>query len=331
MYRIIVILLALLLDIKLGDPPNYIHPLILMGRFLSFGRNKVFGNRQLTTRNQFWFGVLWTVTGISLFSFPFQYLKKRRYQRRHTPPLKRLFKLPVATLFHAVLLKLVFAYRGLRRAVIDIGSALDANNLPEARRLLSWHLVSRDTGELSAEEVAAATIESLAENITDSVTAPLLAYAVGGLPAAWAYRFVNTADAMWGYRTEEFEYLGKLPARLDDVLNWLPARLTGWLLVVAAWLSPDANSRHAARTMLTQYHQTASPNAGWTMSAMAGALGLTLTKRNTYELIGGQRDPDVTAIKQALRLADICIVLVVITICIGQAVNQVLKIGRKRI
>jgi adenosylcobinamide-phosphate synthase len=324
MFRIIVLLLALLLDLKLGDPPNSIHPLILMGRFLSLGGGFVvkIKNKQLTTRNLFWFGVFWTITGIGLFSLPFQYLKSRRlkqHRQGYISRLKKFLKLPAAALSHAVLLKPVFAYRGLRRAVIDVVNALETNNLPEARRLLSWHLVSRDTGKLSPEEVAGATIESLAENITDSVTAPLLAYAVGGLPAAWAYRFVNTADAMWGYRTEEFEYLGKFPARLDDALNWLPARLTGWLLVVATWFSPGANSRRAAQTMLTQHRCTASPNAGWTMSAMAGALGITLTKRDVYGLNGGQKNATTVTIKQALRLADICVALSIVLICTSLA------------
>jgi adenosylcobinamide-phosphate synthase len=214
-------------------------------------------------------------------------------------------------LLQPLLLKPLFAYRNLRRAVLDVAVALAAGDLAEGRRLLSWHLVSRDTSELSPEEVAGAAIESLAENLTDSLTAPLLAYAGGGLPAAWAYRFVNTADAMWGYRTAEFEQLGKFPARLDDVLNWLPARLMGWLLVIAAGFAAE-DPHQAARVMLAQHGRTASPNAGWTMSAMAGALGITLTKRQVYELAGGPHRPDVMAIHRALRLADVAAGLAVV-------------------
>jgi adenosylcobinamide-phosphate synthase len=170
--------------------------------------------------------------------------------------------------------------------------------------------------------VAGATVESLAENLTDSLTAPLLAYAAGGLPAAWAYRFVNTADAMWGYRTAEFEQLGKSPARLDDLLNWLPARLTGWLLVSAAWLAGE-DSRGAARTMLAQHNRTASLNAGWTMSAMAGALGVTLSKQAVYRLEGGRAEPNAAIIERALRIADICVGLTVIFIGIGLSVVRI--------
>jgi adenosylcobinamide-phosphate synthase len=213
-------------------------------------------------------------------------------------------------ILHPFLLKPVFAYRNLRRAVLSVAEALAQGELAEARRLLSWHLVSRNTGDLNAAEVAGAAIESLAENLTDSLTAPLLTYASGGLPAAWAYRFINTADAMWGYRTPEFEQLGKFPARLDDWLNWLPARLTGWLLVAAAWLTGQ-NTSGAARTMLAQHGRTLSPNSGWTMSAMAGALGVTLDKRDVYQLAGGTGWLDVMTIHRAVHVADVCVGLIV--------------------
>ena len=342
MTKIVVILLALLIDLTLGDPPNRFHPLLLMGRWLSWGR------KLAPSRRRFWFGAGWTVAGTILFTWPFILTKKsslfvrmsfrgakrreistevacRRKSRRFLSPLpsvrndisqssadrwesKGRPESLLTIVAHSVALKPVFAYRNLRRAIIEVSRALEANDLPEARRLLSWHLVSRDTGHLTEAEVAGATIESLAENLTDSLTAPLLAYAAGGLPTAWAYRFVNTADAMWGYRNPEFEQLGKFPARLDDLLNWLPARLTGWLLVVAAWLARE-DGRNAARTMLAQHGRTASLNAGWTMSAMAGALRVTLTKEGVYALAGGQRTPDGLAIRRALRVADICVAL----------------------
>jgi adenosylcobinamide-phosphate synthase len=332
---------------------------MLMGRWLSFGR-KLTSGRILTTRRRFWFGAIWTLVGIGLFSWPFWKLESKRGKKQPNPQKHKTQKtsslhpasptcwdiilhpssliphpsslIPSAEFIltkeglraglHPLLLKPIFAYRGLRKAVKAVAKALANNNLTEARRLLSWHLVSRDTHELSEAEIAGAAIESLAENLADSLTAPLLAYAAGGLPAAWAYRFVNTVDAMWGYRTPEFEQLGKFPARLDDALNWLPARLTGGLLVVAAWLSGN-DARNAARTMLAQHHHTASPNAGWTMSAMAGALGVTLTKRGVYELAGGQNELNVATIRRALRLADICVGLCVGLVCSGVIVARI--------
>jgi adenosylcobinamide-phosphate synthase len=298
MTRALIILLALMLDLALGDPPNRFHPLLLMGRWLNTGR------RMAPTRRRFWFGAAWTVAGALLFALP---LWKAEGGRRKDEN----FSLhPSSFILHPFLLKPVFAYRNLRRAVLSVARTLERGSLPEARRLLSWHLVSRDTRELSQSEVAGAAIESLAENLTDSLTAPLLAYAIGGLPAAWAYRFINTADAMWGYYTPEFEQLGKFPARLDDALNWLPARLTGWLLVLAAGLTGQ-DSRSAARTMLAQHRRTPSPNAGWTMSAIAGALGVTLDKRGIYRLEGGQGRLDPATIRRAMRVVDVGAGLVV--------------------
>ena len=232
--------------------------------------------------------------------------------------LERFERLPIVS--DAVLLSLVISYRNLRRAVRDVATALEADDLGEARRLLSWHLVSRDTSQLSEAEVAGAAIESLAENITDGFTTPLLVYALGGLPAAWAYRYINTSDSMWGYRNEEFEYLGKFPARLDDVVNWVPARLTGWLLVVAAQAIGE-RGWGAARTMLAAHDETSSPNAGWTMSAMAGALGVTLTKRGVYALDGGQSELDVPVIYRSIRIANVCVGLVILT-AIGVAITR---------
>ncbi|MBN1995761.1 MAG: cobalamin biosynthesis protein CobD [Anaerolineae bacterium] len=332
MFRVIVILLALFLDLAFGDPPNRFHPLMLMGQWLTFGK-RLGLNNSLTMRSQFWFGTFWTLAGIGLFALPFGLIEKKQMPLL-IPKLNlvtnkiRPFPLHLSTfILQPLFLKPVFAYRGLRQAVSQVAKALANEDLVEARRLLSCHLVSRDTDQLSEAEIAGAAIESLAENLTDSLAAPLLAYAGAGLPGAWAYRFVNTADAMWGYRTPEFEQLGKFPARLDDALNWLPARLAGWLLVGAAWLARE-DAGNAVQTMLSQRHQTASPNAGWTMSAMAGALRVTLNKRGVYELAGGQAKLNAAAIERALRIADICVGLSVAMICLGLIAAKILVRGR---
>lgn len=321
-----VLLLALALDLIWGDPPNRLHPVMLMGRWLTWGR------RLAPDRYRFRFGTGWTLAGTVLFALPWVILNKKTMSKPETATsqftIAHSSRLPLRLASHllipALCLKTVFAYRNLRRAVSQVAQVLAADNLSEARRLVSWHLVSRDTGQLTGPEVAGAAIESLAENLTDSVTAPLLAYALGGLPAAWTYRFINTADAMWGYRTPEFEQLGKFPARFDDLLNWLPARLTGWLLVLAAYLAGE-DAHQAARTMLDQHQRTPSLNAGWTMSAMAGALGVTLSKRGVYRLNGGRQAADGNTIRRALKIADICISLIT-----GSALLTMIVLNRWR-
>ena len=183
----------------------------------------------------------------------------------------------------ALLLKLSFSLFALTKVGHEVRQALEQLNLPEARRLLGFHLVSRDTNSLSESEVAGATVESLAENLSDSVVAPLFYFALFGLAGAWVYRFVNTADAVLGYREGTLEHLGKAAARLDDALNFVPARLSALLLCVAA-PAANADPGNAWRTVRRDAGKTPSPNAGWTMAAAAGGLNVRPDKRGTYTL-----------------------------------------------
>jgi adenosylcobinamide-phosphate synthase len=210
----------------------------------------------------------------------------------------------------------LLAYRALDRAVGQVQAALARGDLSEARRLLSWHLVSRPTAELRADEVAAAAIESLAENLSDSLVASLLAYLLGGLPGLAIYRFCNTADAMWGYRDQRYEYLGKAAARADDGLNLAPARITAALIALASQI---VNGRGLLAWCVARrdHGGTASPNAGWPMAAMAGALDTTLTKRGHYMLGDGRRTPDPALIGEARRIARWVIMFAVIGLAIG--------------
>jgi adenosylcobinamide-phosphate synthase len=207
----------------------------------------------------------------------------------------------------AWLFKTTFALRGLAQAAIAVHGPLAQGDLPQARQQLSWHLVSRDTSQLDAAQVAAATIESVAENASDGVLAPLLYYAIGGLPAALGYRFLNTADAMWGYRDPAREWLGKPAAWLDDLANLLPARLTALCLLLAAPLC-DGDLRRGWLIWRRDAGTTASPNAGHPMSAMAGALGMALEKVGHYRLGAGQRQPTGADITRAVRLLRVAMI-----------------------
>jgi adenosylcobinamide-phosphate synthase len=216
---------------------------------------------------------------------------------------------PWRGLAQAWVLKMTLSLRGLAAAAGEIETALDADDLPEARRLVSWHLVSRDTSALSAAQVAAAAVESVAENTSDSLVAPLVYYAVGGLPAALAYRFLNTADAMLGYRDPEHEWLGKVPARLDDLANLAPARLTAMAFVLSAPLV-GLDAAGAWRVWRRDAGTTASPNAGHPMSAAAGALGVELEKVGHYRLGAGGRAATPTDIRRAVNLMAVATALV---------------------
>ena len=277
--------LALLLDLILGEPGNRWHPVAWIGRGL--GRARRWAPRGPTVL--LCFGAL-VVLGSSLLTAAFAATLER-----WTAPIGWM-SLP----FQAWLLKCTFSLRRLAEAAREVKLALALGSLEEARRLVGWHLVSRPTESLSAGQVASATVESVAENLTDSVVAPLFFFLLFGLPGAWVYRVVNTADAMWGYREGELEYLGKPAARLDDLLNWIPARLAGIGIVLGALISGAATG-NAWKTMWRDRHRTASPNAGWTMAAMAGALGIALEKPGAYRLGEGPL-PTVESIDRAVRI-----------------------------
>ncbi len=202
----------------------------------------------------------------------------------------------------AVLLKSTFSLRELRRAALGIKRLLLEEKLDEARRELR-SLVSRDTRGLPGPLLVSATVESVAENVSDSFVAPLLYFLLLGVPGAIAYRAVNTLDAMVGYHGH-YEYSGKFASRLDDVVNFIPARLTALLLVLAAVLSRrDGGS--SWQVMLSDHARTESPNAGWPMAAAAGALNVRLEKPGQYQLgqAGVPLVPQV--IDDGLRLMEI--------------------------
>ncbi|MFO8143238.1 MAG: adenosylcobinamide-phosphate synthase CbiB [Dehalococcoidales bacterium] len=157
-------------------------------------------------------------------------------------------------------------------------------NLDRARSALQA-LVSRDTSSLPRPLLVSAAVESTAESACDSFVAPLLFFLIFGVPGALAYRCVNTLDSMIGYHGK-YEYLGKFPSRLDDVLNYIPARITAMLVVAAAFFS-GRDYRRSWRVAFGEHGQTDSPNAGWPMAAAAGAMGVRLEKVGQYRLGNG--------------------------------------------
>ena len=282
------LLLAIGIDLLLGEPPNRWHPVVWMGRLIAALRRRA--PRQGRMRAFFYGGAIMLISGILAAGLGVA--------------LQRLLDgLPwlLRGILEAAALKTCFSWRGLAAAARQVQQALAQPNLPQARHLLAWHLVSRDTSALSASEVSAATIESVAENASDSLMAPLFYYAIGGLPGALLYRLVNTADAMLGYRDAEREWLGKIPARLDDLANVIPARLTAALLVAAAFIYRH-DARRTWRIWRRDAGQTASPNAGHPMSAMAGALGVELVKIGYYRLGGGLKPPTPADISRAIGM-----------------------------
>lgn len=224
------------------------------------------------------------------------------------PVQSALFRLPFGLLFVALLASALIAQRSLHRHVADVARALENGGL-DAGRAAVGHIVGRDTAALDDAGVARAAIESLAENFSDGVVAPVLWMIIGGLPGAALYKAINTADSMIGHRTPRYEAFGWAAARLDDLVNLPASRLSAILIVAAAALGGDA-AAPAWRAVLRDAPKHRSPNAGYPEAAIAGALGLALAGPRTYggvqvddALMGqGRRDASAADIRRALAL-----------------------------
>lgn len=278
------VVVAFALDGLFGEPPAPLHPVVWMGKALGavgapWPRLPPFG--------QFLCGAAAWIVGCGAVAAVAALAMALLGRLPQLPPWTLLAQM----LLLGILLKPLLAWRMLRDEVAGVESAL-ATGLEAGRQRLS-RLVSRDTRHLSAAEIRESALESLAENLSDSLVAPLFWFSLGGLPAAALYRFANTADAMWGYR-ERWEWAGKWTARADDVLSYVPARLTALLLALIA-RRPPTGLRAVARV-------TPSPNGGWPMGMLALALGVRLRKPGVYALNAGGPEPRATDTRRAIGL-----------------------------
>lgn len=288
--------LALLVDRLWGEPRAAWHPVVWIGHYLGRAGRRIAPaagsvppspdyRRLLLGALAWWAGAatVWCVAAVVQHG---------------------VSRLPgwVALPLLALLLKPLLAWRMLREEVAAVEAAL-AQSLAAGRARLA-RLVSRDVSALSAAEVRESAIETLAENLNDSVLAPLFWFVLLGLPGAALYRFANTADAMWGYRGR-WEWAGKWAAWADDLLSWLPARITAALLLLGA---PAA----AWRALPAEARRTASPNGGWPMGAMALRLGVRLGKPGVYVLNPAAREPDAGDVARAGKYASKVVVAHVI-------------------
>jgi adenosylcobinamide-phosphate synthase len=293
-------LLALLLDYCFGEPPVCWHPVVYMGNYLGWA-GRLFapavGKPVRSTWGVFTAGaVAWSV-GVLLVSL-----------------LAAILSLCIArldwllqVLLLGLLLKPMLAWRLLRDEVRDVELALQ-RSLPEGQQQVA-RLVSRDVNTLDAAQVRQAAISTLAENLNDSVVAPLFWFVLLGLPGAAVYRFANTADAMWGYRGErdgrDWTWAGKWAARADDVLCWAPARITGLLICL---LFKGRGLPELCRTA----QQTPSPNGGWPMGALALGINVCLEKKGVYCLNVQGDSPRSNHTEAALHVCAHVVVLIAV-------------------
>ncbi len=285
----IALLFAFALDRAFGEPATRWHPVGWMGRYLGWIGGRIAPREPQPERDlrSFWSGALAWWGGALLVLVAALLLQELAVA------------LGVAgAVVAGIALKTMLSWRMLHDEVRDVEIAL-GQSLDSGRRQLG-RLVSREVMRLDESQVRESAIESLAENLNDSVVAPVFWFLVAGLPGAMLYRFANTADAMWGYRGlragADWTWAGKWAARADDVLSWVPARITALLIAVVA-------GGLRFRTLREEARRTPSPNGGWPMAAMALALGVHLRKPGVYELNAGASAPRAAHTARALRFS----------------------------
>jgi adenosylcobinamide-phosphate synthase len=293
------LLIAFAIDHFFGEPPVRLHPVVWMGNCLNWAAENVLPksakDKTVPDYSSFLAGAgVWIALAalILIVAYSFQGM---------------ILQLPAvwAALLLGLLLKPLFAWRMLRCEVQAVETALQ-ESLGAGRARLSM-LVSRDTTALTETQVRESAIETLAENLNDSVIAPIFWFVVLGLPGAAVYRFANTADAMWGYKGiykgRNWKWAGKWAARADDVLSWLPARITAVLL----WLVTGSGSGFKVTSFWSRLRQeavkTPSPNSGWPMATMALILNIQLSKPDVYTLNASGNAPNASDTQKSVKLA----------------------------
>ncbi len=264
------VVLGFLIDCVLGDPERLWHPVCGIGSMISFWQKRLRAWFPDTPRGQYWAGVLlWPLVVVPSYLIPFALL----YAAGMVHPAARF---ALETMFCWQ----IFAAKSLKVAALRVYRALKEGDLPLARKYVSW-IVGRDTAHLDEAQVTKAAVETVAENASDGVIAPLCFLLLGGAPLGFAYKAVNTLDSMVGYKNDEYLYFGRFSARMDDVCNFIPARLSGLLFVLAS-RPAGLDTRRAWICFRRDRLKHASPNSAQTESACAGALGVQLAGNAYY-------------------------------------------------
>lgn len=290
-----VLLLAVLIDLTVGEPPTKLHPVVWLGTLIYFFK------RNAPLSHRFVYGVFVGVSCI-FFASSIALIVLWISNAEWMPAIAGLF-------IEAFFLKCTFAIRRLLYAGDEVYMALCEEGLDAARQKLSMY-VSRDTSKLGESEVSSAVIETMSENFVDSILTPLFYYAIFGplgLVAAYAYKAVSTLDSMVGYKDEEHIDMGKFSARFDDILNWATARLSVFFVVAASavlnlFKGSAYDPEEAKSCAFRDCRVPSSPNSGYPMAAVAGALKIRLEKPGTYVLGQDYVLPEGEDIKRASQL-----------------------------
>ncbi|HVZ62589.1 MAG TPA: cobalamin biosynthesis protein [Candidatus Nitrosotalea sp.] len=306
---IIAAVFALALDFIFGDPVNRYHPTAwigkLIGKFVPYAKS----TNHITEKINGVFLIVLVIVIVSiliiLFSSSLKYL-----ENFDSNELYKILFIGASIILIGLLLKTTIAIKGMEVHASKIMNYLSKNDLDGARTQLSM-IVKRDTASLDKQHVISATLESISENIVDGITGPLFYFSFFGLVGAFVYRTVNTADSMIGYKTEIFRNVGWFAANCDKILNFLPSRITS-LVMVFSCIILKKDWRHSIHVMKRDGSKTESPNAGYPMATLAGALGIRLEKVEHYVLGDGNSEITENHFRSAISIMKVTSILFVL-------------------
>ena len=284
---LLILSLAFLIDLVFGEVPDRIHPTLWMGKVTAYFKSKLKNENSRVEKIN---GVLLCLLLIVLFVIPVYFMLFWVHE---------FFGWLPYIVASAIILQTTFAIKCMKQYTLPVADSVEKGDYDRARQLLPF-IVRRNPTELTKRHIISAAVETIAEGTTDGITSPFFYFALFGVPGAVAFRVVNTLDSMVGYKDLDHINIGWFSAKMDTIANYIPSRLTAILMMLSALLLRE-NWRKSWRILQRDRKNTASHNAGWTISTMAGALNIQLEKPGFYK-IGDNNDLSPTHIIKALRI-----------------------------
>lgn len=296
---LLIVAFALGLDFAVGDPKNRFHPTAWIGKLIGRIIPSAKTNSSLSEK----------INGIIFVIFVTGLVSLILYTIDFGINLISLdvVGLIVSVIVGSILLKTTIAIRGMENHAMKVVNCIKNNDIQSARENLSM-IVKRDTTELDKNHVLSGVLESVSENTVDGVTGPLLYFGLFGIFGAFAYRVVNTFDSMIGYKTQMFRNLGWFAANCDKILNYIPSRLTGLIMILGSFILRN-DWKQSYQIMIRDNSKLESPNAGYPMAALAGALNTTFEKIDHYKIGDGNTELDISHIKSSIALMKVTSIL----------------------
>ncbi len=303
---ILVVFFALVLDFAVGDPRNKFHPTAWIGSLIA----------KLTPHTKHSSEILEKLGGIFIIFISSGIVVSLLIFLNIGIKLITIdyIYIIISIIIGGILLKTTIAIKGMERHALAVVTALEQNNISSARDNLSM-IVKRNTTNLDKNHVFSGVLESISENTVDGITGPLFYFAIFGLPGAFVYRVINTADSMIGYKTDIFKNVGWFGANCDKILNYIPSRLTGFIMILSAMILRN-NWRKSYEIMIRDGRKTKSPNAGYPMAAIAGALEAKFEKIDHYSLGDGNVSFTKDHVKSAISIMKVTSILFCVIVVI---------------